>query len=113
AKIMGPILGSTRRGISLRLARVVPKGIDNSTGDLNVDNAKWTSRVGLAVLAMGASLLVSGTAAGEDVNMYDGEWRAGITPYLWLPSLHGELNIPLPGGGSTSADVQVNPSSYL
>jgi hypothetical protein len=62
---------------------------------------------------MGAGLLLSGTAASEDVNMYDGQWRAGITPYLWLPSLHGELNLNLPGGGSTTASVQVNPGSYL
>jgi hypothetical protein len=78
-----------------------------------MDNARMSLQSGLAALAMGMCLLASGTAASEDVNMYDGQWRAGITPYLWLPSLHGDLNIPLPGGGSTSAQVQVNPSSYL
>jgi hypothetical protein len=96
---------------------VVPKSIANSTGDSNVDNAKLSLRaslkLGLAALAMGAGLLVSGTAVCEDVNMYDGQWRAGVTPYLWLPSVHGDLNINLPGGGSTSAQVQINPSSYL
>jgi hypothetical protein len=44
--------------------------------------------------------------------MYDGQWRFGATPYLWLPSFHGNLELPLPSG-SVSADVQVNPSSYL
>jgi hypothetical protein len=69
-------------------------------------------KIGLATVAFGAGVLASGTAASEDVNMYDGQWRAGITPYLWLPSVHGTLNLNLPSG-STSAEVQVNPSSYL
>lgn len=79
-------------------------------------NAKssWTAglKFGLAALATGACIVASGTAASEEVDMYDGQWRAGITPYLWLPSFHGNLNLPLPTG-SISVDVQVNPSSYL
>jgi hypothetical protein len=78
----------------------------------NMDHAKLSLRVGLAVLAMGAGLLVSGTAASEDVDMYDGQWRAGITPYLWLPSVHGTANLNLPSG-STTAAVEINPGSYL
>ena len=69
-------------------------------------------RLGLAVLVTAAGLLAPVTAAGEEVNMYDGQWRFGITPYAWLPSVHGNLNLNLPSG-STSADVQINPSSYL
>jgi hypothetical protein len=61
---------------------------------------------------MGAGVLGSGIAAGEDVDMYDGQWRFGATPYLWLPSLHGNLELPLPSG-SVSAEVKINPSSYL
>src|SRR5271169_6071175 len=61
---------------------------------------------------VGTGVLASGTAISEDVDMYDGQWRFGATPYLWLPSLHGNLEVPLPSG-SVSADVQVNPSSYL
>ena len=66
----------------------------------------------VAALAIVAGLLASGMAASEEVNMYDGQWRFGITPYLWLPSVHGNLNIPLPSGPS-SAEVQINPGSYL
>ena len=79
-------------------------------------NASWercvTLKRGLTALVMGAGVLASGIAAGEDVDMYDGQWRFGATPYLWLPSLHGNLELPLPSG-SVSADVQINPSSYL
>ena len=64
------------------------------------------------MLALGAGLLASGPAASEDVDMYDGQWHFGITPYGWLPSLHGNLNLILPSG-STSAAVEINPSSYL
>src|SRR5271170_943282 len=67
---------------------------------------------GLTALLMGAGILGSGIAASEDVDMYDGQWRFGATPYLWLPSLHGNLELPLPSG-SISAEVQINPSSYL
>jgi hypothetical protein len=81
-----------------------------------VKNARRRRSVGLkhalAILVTGAGVLVSGTAASEDVDMYDGQWRFGATPYLWLPSLHGNLEVPLPSG-SISAQVQVNPSSYL
>jgi hypothetical protein len=69
-------------------------------------------KLGLTALALGAGVLASGTAASEDLNMYDGQWRFGLTPYGWFPSVHGNLNINLPSG-STSADVQINPSSYL
>ncbi len=79
-------------------------------------SAKWSwaarLKFGFAALAMAAGMLASGTAASEEVNMYDGQWRFGFTPYLWLPSFHGDLNLNLPSG-STSVDVQVNPSSYL
>jgi len=88
----------------------------NLNGGAIVKSAKlsWSAslKFGLAALAMGAGMLASGTAASEDVNMYDGQWRFGFTPYLWLPSFHGDLNFNLPSG-SVSADVQVNPSSYL
>jgi hypothetical protein len=84
-------------------------------GDSIVKNASWGRCVlkrGLTALVMGAGVLASVIAAGEDVDMYDGQWRFGATPYLWLPSLHGNLELPLPSG-SVSANVQINPSSYL
>ena len=77
-----------------------------------MNNAQLRVRVGLIALAMGTGLLMSGQAASEEVDMYDGQWRAGITPYLWLPSVHGTLNLPLPSG-STTAAVEINPGSYL
>jgi len=81
-----------------------------------VKNARWKRSVGftraLATLLVSGSVLVSGTAASEDVDIYDGQWHFGATPYAWLPSLHGNLELPLPSG-SVSANVQVNPSSYL
>jgi hypothetical protein len=81
-----------------------------------VKNARWKRSVSfkhaLGTLLMGVGVLASGSAACADVDMYDGQWHFGATPYLWLPSLHGNLELPLPSG-SVSAEVQINPSSYL
>ena len=77
-----------------------------------MNSVKLSVRAGLIFLAMGTGLLMAGQAASEEVDMYDGQWRAGITPYLWLPSVHGTLNLPLPSG-STTAAVEINPGSYL
>jgi hypothetical protein len=97
-------------------ATVRSRGIADGRGGSIVKNASWGRCVrlkrGLTALVMGVGVLGSGIAASEDVDMYDGQWRFGATPYLWLPSLHGNLELPLPSG-SVSAEVQINPGSYL
>src|SRR5436190_19876329 len=44
----------------------------------------------------------------------DDSWKFSVTPYLWLPTLNGELNYQLPpdaGGGRF--DVVIGPNDYL
>jgi hypothetical protein len=42
-------------------------------------------------------------------------WSFSVTPYLWLPSVSGDLRFdnPLPGSGATSADVAVDAEDIL
>jgi hypothetical protein len=75
----------------------------------------WTSalKVGLAAFIVSAAVLTSATAAGEDVNEYDGQWHYGLTLYGWLPALTTDLNFPLPNGATASPSVTVKPKNYL
>src|SRR5512134_1292761 len=40
-------------------------------------------------------------------------WNFAIQPYLWLPSLSGELNYSVPPGGEGSANVDVSSETLL
>jgi hypothetical protein len=49
---------------------------------------------------------------------YDGKLHGTITPYVWLPTLHQNLQYTLPTlpqhtGGTFQKDLQVGPSDYL
>jgi len=73
----------------------------------------WASSKTLAAaLVMTGGMLASGAATSADLDMHDGQWHYEITPYIWLPTIHGNLDINLPTG-SRSANVQINPGSYL
>lgn len=39
-------------------------------------------------------------------------WQSYITPYLWLPTIHGELNYTIPDGMGNTFGVTVTPSQY-
>jgi hypothetical protein len=45
------------------------------------------------------------------------EWQASITPYIWAPTIHGELNFTVPTGGGLMAPgppvgITIVPSQY-
>jgi hypothetical protein len=56
----------------------------------------WRSRVIGGIL--GSLALMPAAQAAE--NVYDGNWHFSLTPYLWLPSIDGELTFVIPPGSS-------------
>jgi hypothetical protein len=52
----------------------------------------------LRVLAVAGVLGTGQVEAAE--NLYDGNWRFSVTPYLWLPSTNAALRFDLPSGSS-------------
>jgi hypothetical protein len=70
-------------------------------------------KVGLAAFIVGTAVLAPATAAGADVNMYDGQWHYDLTIYGWLPAMTTDLNFSLPNGATASPSVTVKPSNYL
>jgi hypothetical protein len=68
----------------------------------------------LAVVAFvaGMGALSAGSAAAEDVNMWDGQWHFEVTPYAWVPWMYTTVQLPaIAGGGNPTQEVQ--PSQYL
>ncbi len=59
---------------------------------------------------------VGGGAAAEEAPGAEG-WEFQLTPYVWLPTISGELNYQSPGGGGTSGSgaprVDVGPTDWL
>jgi len=41
------------------------------------------------------------------------DWSFSLTPYLWLPTIDGQLKYSIPPGGSGSPNVEAGPNSYL
>jgi hypothetical protein len=68
---------------------------------------------GLSALVLGAMVLMSATASGAEVNMYDGQWHYDLIVYGWFPAMTTDLNFSLPNGASASPSVTVKPSNYL
>jgi hypothetical protein len=62
-----------------------------------------------ATLAGLASLLPLCALAQEP----DDRWKFSIMPYLWLPSLNGELNYGPPSSGVSTPSVSIDSSSLL
>lgn len=73
--------------------------------------------VGIVVAA--GLLLLSGQPAYTAQEGDSGKWQFSLTPYLWLPSINGNLKFSIPpGSGGTSdeggsPDVKVGPNDYL
>ena len=59
----------------------------------------------ISILAQFA--FISSASAQED------EWRFSVTPYIWLPTVDGELSFGEPPGLVVSPDVEVGPIDYL
>ena len=65
---------------------------------------------GKRMLSVLSLLLVAATAQADSEPK---EWRFGLTPYLWLPTIDGTLKYDLPPGGGGSPNVEVGPADWL
>jgi hypothetical protein len=69
-------------------------------------------KLGAATAILGLAVFASGSAAAEDVNMWDGQWHFEVTPYAWVPWMYTTVQLPpIAGGGNPTEEVQ--PSQYL
>lgn len=59
------------------------------------------------------AILLLGSFATAAENTDEG-WEFDITPYLWLPTISGDLNFePPPGGGGGGPSIAVGPTDWL
>lgn len=84
----------------------------------NARYVNFAGAVSLACLgALGASRAsaasdVIATATTGEVNMWDGNWHAELSPYLWLPWIYTTAQLP-PAAGGGSSTIETQPSQYL
>jgi hypothetical protein len=79
-----------------------------------MQHLKLLNRQLIAALAVACGVLASANAlaASGDVDMWDGQSHVELTPYLWVPWLISDLQLPaVAGGGDPSINTQ--PSQYL
>jgi len=67
------------------------------------------------VLCVAALVGTSAARAEDKPNAQPTEkaWTISVTPYIWVPSVNGNLSFTGPAGNGTSLNVAVNPGSYL
>src|SRR3954453_12668309 len=70
------------------------------------NNARRILRAG----ALALSLVMPAAASAETLS---DNWTFVLTPYLWLPTIHGTLNYSIPPGGTGSPSTEVGPNSYV
>ena len=75
-------------------------------------HARNTFRVAVLALALMAVTVIPNLAAAEEVNMFDGQWRANARIYGWFPNMNTTFKVPAVVEGGT-ATVEVKPSSYF
>ena len=66
-----------------------------------------------ALGAVGAALVLLGTAPGAWAQAYEDHWTFALTPYVWLPNINGTLKYSVPPGTAGSPDVSTGPNNYL
>jgi hypothetical protein len=52
-------------------------------------------------------------APGAEAQTQQDELRFSVTPYIWLPTVDGELGFNIPPGAGGSPDIEVGPVDYL
>ena len=68
----------------------------------------------IAAAILGALSLGTATPAlSDEVNMFDGQWHAAVTPYAWVPVVSGSTTFKGPIGSARSMDMSVDASNYL
>jgi hypothetical protein len=62
--------------------------------------------------ACAAALLLAAPAAAQTSGRSDGDWQYSVTPYVWLPSIHGTQSYDAPPGGGRP-EVETGANDYL
>jgi opacity protein-like surface antigen len=74
-------------------------------------------KLAFATLILCVATLIESPAARADdkpkVQPTEKAWTISVTPYIWAPSVNGNLSFTGPAGRGTSLNVAVNPGSYL
>jgi hypothetical protein len=70
-------------------------------------------KCGLVALVVSVAGLVSATASGAEMNMYDGQWHYDLVVYGWFPAMTTDLNFTLRNGATASPSVTVKPKNYI
>jgi hypothetical protein len=83
-----------------------------SAGRWSIRRPRESLKFGVAALVVGLASLASGTAAAQQVDMWDGQWHFGATGYLWLPFMYTTVQLPPVAGGGTPT-IETQPSQYL
>lgn len=68
----------------------------------------WQIGAGAALVALGIGTGAAAQQAGPRAG-----WSFEVAPYVWLPSINGNLRYALPSGPGGSADVRVDNGDYL
>jgi hypothetical protein len=69
-------------------------------------------KLSAAAILASVGALASVSAAADEVNMWDGQWHASLTGYLWVPFMYSTAQLPpIAGGGNPTIEIQ--PSQYL
>jgi hypothetical protein len=69
-------------------------------------------KLGVATAILGLAGFASGSAAAEDVNMWDGQWHADAAVYGWVPFIYPTVKLPAAAGGGTDTP-EIQPSQYI
>lgn len=65
------------------------------------------------IALIGSALACLLSNANAATSPPDDSWQFSVSPYLWLPTLNGELNFQMPPGTGGRPDVEVGPNDYL
>jgi len=69
-------------------------------------------KLAVAAFIAGMGALSAGSAAADDVNMWDGQWHFEASPYAWVPWIYVTTQLPpIVGDGTPTTEIQ--PSQYL
>jgi len=65
-------------------------------------------------LLVGLTLIVAGGAAYAQDAVDENDWQFRLTPYLWLPTIGGDVRYEVPpGSGTGSPTIDVGPADWL
>lgn len=67
----------------------------------------------LITLFLVAALGLAGPVSAQTSSHQGDAWQFALTPYLWLPSIHGTLKFSTPPGAGGSPNVEIGADEYL